>query len=201
MVEAIAAAPMEHVLFLFHFSTRELHGVYAPSGAPGFPLHERAWVEGVWSASLLREVGGSGKQRTPFPAQLPVRRLGPPLPPLTEKLFAPHVKYIQGKKFELTLGSEQVEQLVSLLVAQARAAGGAAAAAPQARPSSSLSPRPPRGESRGGGGNDTSAARSPVEAQSRLMARAAFEQRQQKRAAPNPQGDVDRQARQKRFAR
>ena len=47
---------------------------------------------------------------------MPVRRLGPPLEPIEERIFSPVMRYTDGHKFELVLEQAQVEQLVTLLV-------------------------------------------------------------------------------------
>ena len=47
--------------------------------------------------------------------------MGPLFRPISEKLFRPIMRYVDGQKFDLELGSEQVEQLVRLFVSAASA--------------------------------------------------------------------------------
>eukprot|EP00966_Prymnesium_polylepis_P230581 5335621-Prymnesium_polylepis.1 len=126
MVRTISAERDRTVLFLFNFTTRSLRGIFMASGEAGFPLFERAWVPGAWSDKLgelpskRAAVGGS---RTPYPAQLPIQRLGPELPPLPESVFGECVQY-EGSthKFSYTLDAAQVERLVTLFIEYAKRA-------------------------------------------------------------------------------
>ena len=126
LVEQISNRRETTVLFLMNFTRHELHGVFLASGPAGFPLHNRAWVPGAWDhqrgceadSPPMRAARAPRSKATPYPAQLPVRRLGPPLEPLGEAVYRPVMKYFAPQKFELELGSSQVEQLVTLLVRQ-----------------------------------------------------------------------------------
>ena len=73
--------------------------------------------------------GGATKRSrtsTPFPAQIPVRRIGPSSPPpLPEAAFSSVMTYVKGHNFELTLNSTQTERLVTMMLeAERRLAGG-----------------------------------------------------------------------------
>ena len=124
MVREISEARENTILFLFNFSTRKLSGVFQASGPAGFPLIEDAWIPGMWSGKTKsKATKGTRRQRTPFIAQLPVRRVGPVLPPLPEASFRHLMQYERdgSHKFKFTLDSEQVEQLVSLCIEHAKA--------------------------------------------------------------------------------
>ena len=135
MVREIAQRPHDRtILFLFNFHTRQLHGIFAPNGPAGFPLHKRAWVPGVWSTALRCETNQGAQtggkmalaERTPFAAQLPVRRVGEPFAPLDEAQYRPIMRYVDGHKFDLQLNASQVEELVTLLVKGQQCAGSTA---------------------------------------------------------------------------
>ena len=135
MVREIAQRPHDRtILFLFNFHTRQLHGIFAPNGPAGFPLHKRAWVPGVWSTALRCETNQGAQtggkmalaERTPFVAQLPVRRVGEPFAPLDEAQYRPIMRYVDGHKFDLQLNASQVEELVTLLVKGQQCAGSTA---------------------------------------------------------------------------
>ena len=121
----MSAAREDTILFLFNFSTREMHGIFKASGPAGFPLHPRAWLPGVWSDKLQAETEPPRNKPsgvTMFLAQLPVERIGPPLPALSERGFRSLMEYEgSSNKFGLTLGGRQVEGLVTLFVEAARA--------------------------------------------------------------------------------
>ena len=117
MVQTIDRERECTVLFLFNFSTRMLHGVFVPSGPAGYPLDPQAWTGRETESKRRKKRGRDGATvTTPFPAQVPVRRLGPPLEPIEERIFSPVMRYTDGHKFELVLEQAQVEQLVTLLV-------------------------------------------------------------------------------------
>ena len=83
----------------------------------------------MWNSAAMCEVAATGRtgQRTPFAAQLPVRRMMPELAPLTERQFKHVMCYTAGNKFELTLDGTQTRELVQLLVSghvEGGAAGG-----------------------------------------------------------------------------
>ncbi len=126
-----------------------------PVGAPGFPIEPHAWVKGAWEAEvgggekgaaadgaspprLPRAPGGKKKAlpgkapriaRTEYVCQVRVARVGPSVPPLTERQYKPVMSYeANTHKFALELGQPQVERLVRMLLAQAPADAEAPAA-------------------------------------------------------------------------
>mmetsp|Transcript_48845 Transcript_48845/g.106018 ORF Transcript_48845/g.106018 Transcript_48845/m.106018 type:complete len:529 (+) Transcript_48845:1-1587(+) len=85
-------------LFLFNFSRRCLHGVFAPVGAPEMNLDPYAWAT-------------TSHGQTPFPAQVRVKQLGNTRF-LNEALFSKHVNYVWRDHFDYKLDAEQAMALV-----------------------------------------------------------------------------------------
>ena len=115
------------LLFLFNFSTRQLHGIYTATGPAGFPLHPRAWVPGCWSSSLGAEIDDLTSKRTrptitPFMAQLPVAELGPARSPLPEAIYGQAMRYEgRSRKFAFSLDAKQTLLLVNLFITGTKA--------------------------------------------------------------------------------
>ena len=121
LVRTIFSRARSTLLFLYNTTARTLHGPFETAGAPGFPLAPKAWVPPQAEAS------GTLRVWTPFPAQLPVRRLGIAVPPLSWRSFASTMRFASientargSRKFRQQLHAAQV--LVSSKIQHVRVA-------------------------------------------------------------------------------
>ena len=94
-------------IFLFNYSTRQMHGVFFAttqpppgdrSGSPGNP--GATLVSDAWSTAKFARGRGGG---TPFPAQVWVSRALHGVAPLPEEMIRALLSYGQGHKFDVSL--------------------------------------------------------------------------------------------------
>ena len=138
-VRRISAERDRTLLFLFNFDSREMHGVFTPTAPAGFPLEAEAWARepkppgrGEASGATSSRKAWEGRRaarrgsQTPYPAQIPVRRIGPPLPPLRECAYRPVMRYDSSSshKFKLELDADQTARLANLFVQNSSATSG-----------------------------------------------------------------------------